>query len=381
MVSGSLDRTPRKAPPTAISVSPTPGRKFDGHRGHISSFVFLHDNIHIVSSSLDGTLRKWDCETGLLVGEPWKGQGGRINELALSPDGKIIACGRGDGSVQKWKTHGEMIEDWMGHTSSVEALSWSRNGSHIASGSSDGTILIRKAASGEVEVGPIETNQRWVYSVAYSPSGDRIASGGYNNTICIWDSCTGELCVGPIQDLGFLVMSVVWSSNGSKLYSASDEFIRIFDSISGAELHRFQHGGLLYSLALSPTRNLLACVGARGIAQLWDTESLQPLGHPFHKGDGEYLAYVSFSQDGRYLAYGGSDGEITLWMVKDITSPAAVPSTNIHGATTLPKFPTPSCLDVSTFIALLILLHTHRNVTDRRYRAFCGVWVWLRYRE
>jgi len=53
-------------------------------------------------------MRKWDCEMGLLVGEPWEGEGGPIWALALSPDGKTIACGRNNGSVQRWNTDGEM---------------------------------------------------------------------------------------------------------------------------------------------------------------------------------------------------------------------------------------------------------------------------------
>ncbi|OAX35120.1 hypothetical protein K503DRAFT_649916, partial [Rhizopogon vinicolor AM-OR11-026] len=49
-----------------------------GHEREIWSFVFLHDNIHIVSGSFDGTMRKWNCDTGRLVEEPWKWEGGSI---------------------------------------------------------------------------------------------------------------------------------------------------------------------------------------------------------------------------------------------------------------------------------------------------------------
>jgi len=60
-------------------------------------------------------MRKWDCETGLLVGEPWKGEGGYIWALVLSLDGKTIACRRNDGIVQRWNTDGEMSEGvWIG---------------------------------------------------------------------------------------------------------------------------------------------------------------------------------------------------------------------------------------------------------------------------
>jgi len=312
---------------------PPPKHIFKGHEGHIWSFVFLHDNVHIVSGSSDGTMRKWDCETGLLVGEPWEGEDGGTFALALSPDGKTIACGRGDGSVQRWNTDGEMSEDvWMGHTDDVRSVLWAPNGGHIASGSMDGTILIRKAENGEVEVGPIKTEQVNVRSLEYSPSGDRIASGGQNRTICIWDSNTGERLVGPIKELGDWVSSVVWSSDSSKLYSASDKFARVFDSVSGTELHRFEHNHSLYSVALSPKHNVLACVGCEGTAQLWDKESYQPLGKSFSPDHSVNLnlSHVSFSRDGRYLAYGGDDKKITLWTVKDIAPELPVRASIYH---------------------------------------------------
>jgi len=310
---------------------PPPKHIFEGHEDRIWSFVFLHDNVHIVSGSDDGTMRKWDCETGLLVGEPWEGGVGGILALALSPDGETIACGREYGIVQRWNTDGEMSEDvWMGHRDDVRSVSWSPSGGHIASGSDDGRILIRKVGSGEIEVGPIETWQGSVRSLAYSPSGDRVASGGKDHTICIWDSNTGELLVGPIKDLGIAVESVVWSSDSSKLYSASDKFARVFDSVSGTQLHHFEHDHWLNSVALSPKHNVLACVDVGGIAQLWDTESYQPLGKPFTSEGSLFCNCVSFSRDGRYLAYGGEDEKITLWMVKDVAPELPVCASIYH---------------------------------------------------
>ena len=111
----SRRRSVSKSLPITTSIKHT----LEGHQDTIKRFVFLQDNVHIVSRSVDGTMRKWDCETGQLVGEPWKGKD-RIFGLALSPDGKTIACGRIDGSVQRWDTNGQMKEDiWTGHSDRV----------------------------------------------------------------------------------------------------------------------------------------------------------------------------------------------------------------------------------------------------------------------
>jgi WD40 repeat protein len=302
---------------------PTPKHEFQVHQQRTSSFVFLHDNVHIVSGADDGTMHKWDCNTGLIVREPWEREGRGIYTLALSPDGKTIACRVAyDRTVQRWNTNGEIVNGvWPDDDNDhVQSLSWSPCGGHIASGSRGGIILIRNAENeGEdVEVGPIKTNQGWIHALAYAPLGDKIASGGSKETICIWDANTGGLLQpGPIDNLGSVCSTIVWSRDGSKIYSA-DRFVRVLDSSSGAELHRFEHFNFPYSIALSPKHGLLAAVGHDGAAQLWDTESHQPLGHPFHHEDRKKLTHVSFSQDGQYLAYCGLNYKITLWMVKDI---------------------------------------------------------------
>jgi WD40 repeat protein len=339
MMSENLaEPTTEEASPPGQSQRPTPKHKLEGHKNHIWSFVFLHDNVHIVSGSWDGTICKWNCDTGLLVGKPWEGNGGRIRALALSPNGETIACGRDDGSVQRWNTDGIMIEGaWTGeHSNLVLSLSWSPSGGYIASGFGDGIILIRNTESGEIdsEAGRIETKLGGVYTLAYSPSGDKIASGGDNEMISIWDSKTGASLI-EIREMGD-VTSLVWSSDSSKLYSTfNKKFIRVFNSTTGAILHDFEHKNYLFSVALSPKHNALVCVGS-GIAQLWDPESYQPLGQPFDEEDHAILLYVSFSRDGKYLAYSGDDKKITLWMVEDIApqlkvrAPATQPPISSH---------------------------------------------------
>jgi WD40 repeat protein len=63
-------------------------------------------------------------------------------------------------------------------------------------------------------------------------------------------------------------MMIVWSSEGSKLYSSSDNFARVFDSVLGTQLYRFEHDKPLHCVALLSKHNVLTCVGWDGTAQL-----------------------------------------------------------------------------------------------------------------
>jgi WD40 repeat protein len=217
---------------------------------------------------------------------------------------------------------------WTGHSKAVRSLSWSPSSGRIASGSDDGTILIRKAESGKVAVGPFETEQEGVQVLAYSPSGELIASGGFS-TICVWNAITSKLVAGPIKNLGDTVMSLVWSSDSTKLYSAAGSIARVFDSKSGELLYSFQseHDSFLSSIALSPQQDVLACVGNNGIAQLWDTKSHQPLSQQFRREHKGWLTCVLFSRDGKYIAYSGDNGKLTLWILEDMAPPSQLSAT------------------------------------------------------
>jgi WD40 repeat protein len=216
----------------AQSKRPTAKHQFEIDHGlNFQSFIFLHDNVHIVSGSRFGAIYKWNCETGLLVGEPWIREGVGECVLVLSPDGKTIACGRNDGSIQRWNKDGKMIQGiWAAQSSAVLSLSWSPRGNDIAYLPRDGKILILKVENGEIKEGPIVLEGSYgMDSVAYSPSGDRIASGGQYTSTRIWDSSTGKLLVGPIKDLGEVVgsNSLVWSSDSSNLQTVLHLRVRI----------------------------------------------------------------------------------------------------------------------------------------------------------
>ena len=63
--------------------------------------------------------------------------------MAWSPNGKYIASGGVDTTVQVWDaTTGTRINSFTGHSKAVESVSWSPDSRYVASASDDKTVQV-----------------------------------------------------------------------------------------------------------------------------------------------------------------------------------------------------------------------------------------------
>ena len=116
----------------------------------------------------------------------YHGHSASINTVAWSPDGKRIASGSDDHTVQVWDAaNGGHVFTYRGHTDHVVTAAWSPDGKRIASGSNDGTAQVWDAADGG-HVFIYRGHSGPVWTVAWSSSGKRIASGSADKTVQVW---------------------------------------------------------------------------------------------------------------------------------------------------------------------------------------------------
>jgi WD40 repeat protein len=111
-----------------------------------------------------------------------------VYSVAFSPDGKTLASGDADDTVQLWDvaTHSELGDPLTGDANWVTTVAFSPDGRTLASGSADGTTRLWDVATRQQIGEPLSGNAASVYSVAFSADGKTVAAGTAKN-MRFWD--------------------------------------------------------------------------------------------------------------------------------------------------------------------------------------------------
>jgi WD40 repeat protein len=244
---------------------------------------------------LRGDLRLSELDAPPVLARVLSSPRGRIESLALSPDGKWLATGnwvtktKGEiylWDVGAWRVQGEPLR---GHPNRIIALRFSGDGKLLASGgpgpSDDvgewdhGEVLLWDVARRERLGEPLIVPRRAVEDLALRPDGQALAASD-GQAIYAWDLSTRKGLPAPLE---------------------------------GPE-------GEVNCLAFSPDGKLLVAGGGvegrRGDLRLWDGADFRPLA-PSLRGHKTPIQSVSFRRDGRSTATAGGlgDGTILLWDV------------------------------------------------------------------
>ncbi len=303
----------------------------EGPRARINSVAFSPDGQMLACASDDKMVWLWWVADGSLAGtlngaEQW------VNSVAFSPDQQRLVSGSADETIRLWDLHtGSLLRSWKvgGFLDGVNSVGFSPDGHTLASGSNDAALRLWRVNDGHLlrecrVAGGLES----ITSIAFSPNGLLVASGSSDAAVRLWRVTDGRLIrEGTIDGAVKGVLSVVFSPDGQTFASGSaDAAVRLWRAADGTLLRAMTipDGGnrdpvRVRSVAFSPDGTLLASGSSDTLVRIWNVYDGSLLHTWPIAPTPKRIRAIAFSPDGQVLATAGDDQVVRLWHMMEKT--------------------------------------------------------------
>ncbi|MCI0423787.1 MAG: WD40 repeat domain-containing protein, partial [Acidobacteria bacterium] len=269
LASGSTDQTVRL---WNVATREPAGQPLTGHTGWVRSVVFLPDGKMLLSSSAtesgENETLQWDLSSQppskKAVGEHMAGN------LAVSPDGRLLAIGRGQRSISLWdlQTHSLRGNQLQTEGVFVQSLAFSSDSKTLAA-SDDKGIGLWDLSGSAPKSQEIADNVDFTLAVAISPDGKLLAGGGNDTVVHLWDLTTNRQLPRPLVGHKGYVTSLAFHPDGTTLVSGSEDGTLIKWSLIPRSPVRHLLPGGVGSAAFSPDEHWLVTDGADATILVW----------------------------------------------------------------------------------------------------------------
>src|SRR4051812_39586050 len=135
--------------PRVDSGIPSKEFAFNQHRNIVTAIRFSPDDLFLISSSVDSTIRIWERSSGRIVREIRQSEA--ISYMDVSADGQYIVTGNYDSKLRLYRlSDGQLLHEMAGHKGTVWTVAFSNDGKKIASSGDDASIGIWDTESGKL---------------------------------------------------------------------------------------------------------------------------------------------------------------------------------------------------------------------------------------
>ncbi len=245
-----------------------------------------------------------------------------VRSASWSPDGTLLASGADDAHVFIWNPHGTVQHD-IPHPGSVQALAWAPDSQRIVTGALNQVSFYAIQNATRLAA---YNHAKPVTSIAWAAHNQmQVASAGQDDRVIVWNT-TNYQQQATFQRHTTPVLAVSWSADGQDVASGTQGgIVRVWQGNNAQEIH----GGYditveVRALAFASTGTQLAAGGNDGTVRIWNglncqqqanaTITNQCVDNPIMlKASNTAVRSLAWSPDGRFLAVGTGDGNVTIW--------------------------------------------------------------------
>ncbi|HEX8494979.1 MAG TPA: hypothetical protein VF658_19215 [Pyrinomonadaceae bacterium] len=250
----------------------------------------------------------------------------RVQAVAFSPDGKLLAGGYGfydDGGVTIWDVAGRsVVASLLGRASSkagIERVAFSDDGKLFAAASDRGDVMLWTVGSWRSHK-TILVKRGGTTDLSFSPDSTKLAYASDKAAI-LYDLQSGKaIVIATASDVGRGFNGISFSPDSKFVIVCGNTSIQVWDVESRKTIQVLRAATVGFFGRLSPDgRHIIAGGGAiygKKSVQIWD----------FHEGRKVYelnefrngLFALAISHSGKLFAvaggtYGGGEGAVSLW--------------------------------------------------------------------
>jgi cytochrome c len=271
----------------------------EGHEAAVKSVTFLGPD-RAASGGDDFAIQIWDLSRGVAL-HRLSGHQGQVKDLAVSPDGKVLASAGWGGAIGLWDARTGAHLGWLnGHSAPVNAVDWIDE-TTLVSGSADGTLRTWDTAdtARQIQTRVLIRHGFGVTTLLVNRAGGWLVYGALDGGTRVIDLASDAVLADLTLDRR-PVLDITARKDFSQIAVGDGEgHIMVVDTANWRILHDFRAAkrGPIWALAYDASGAALFAGGIDDTAHVW------PIGQ---KSDGPIMSTAerSFLKDPEAMTNG-----------------------------------------------------------------------------
>jgi WD40 repeat protein len=197
-------------------------RTLRGHTHYVNSVVYSKDGKHLVSASADKTVKMWNASTGAIV-KTFTGHNDIVREAVITSGANYIISVSEDGTAKVFSVKTGQVLHTFKQNAYLLSVAVSPNGKYVACGAEDGNLYIFNFTDGTLRgETKIFAHAQGVTALTFSKDSAFVISGGADGNIKLWNAKTKQF-FSVLEGHSDIVYDVNESPDGKNLISASED--------------------------------------------------------------------------------------------------------------------------------------------------------------